>query len=802
MSRSSTNPDPESLLAAGNYVQAARVYESRHRLDDAVDAYQRAGAWNDAARVLSHQGRFREAGETLLFYLPGEPTPVRQLAPDVRRHALNAALCFARGGARREAVGLLMNLGEHQKAASLLSTAGMRQDAVKAMRGQPIEGSPWPPGVVFPLKHPPVADAAGPGQPAWATSSSPSMRSVPVGGPRGRAPQPPTPQPPTPQPLTPPFNPQPDRYTGSHRQVSSSDLSARPMPTGPGPSNPLGAFHSMPSGSMPAVAYDPSGSFNRLDSSPHNRRRGTGSLPAVDVNALLDIQPGDDRLPHAVIQVLRTKWLQEPLSPRILQFLDRYVEAGASGAFSPPERPTYYAIARLYEYHDRMGAAKKAYQVAASAGGIADAADRLQKIEKGLVETADGTWLPLHLVVDGLHHQFASLPAIADLPPLGGGGGQSRPRRQPTTEETLDISGEINRDLTPGRMSAPKKGADETMDFDDYMASLPPSTSPGRPSGSTSSRRPSVTRSGQWVSSDDMSSLDRSFGDASDSHGPITEGSVVADRYRIESFIGQGGMATVYKATDMELEEVVALKVFQQVVQNRQGLERFRREMKLSRKLIHPNVVRIYEFGTWRGARYITMELLAGDDLEEYMKKADGPLPLSQGLSLMMQACDGLGQAHKAGVVHRDVKPQNLFVVEDGKRLKVMDFGIAKVSNSASISITGVRVGTPRYMAPEQIQGGGEVGPAADLYALGGVMYEIFTGTPVFEEEELVPLLLNHMTEDPELPTSRNPDVPAAVEKIILKLLAKNPEERYKDCSELKRELLSAYVQAERLPRR
>mgnify|MGYP003886453181 CR=1 FL=1 len=111
-------------------------------------------------------------------------------------------------------------------------------------------------------------------------------------------------------------------------------------------------------------------------------------------------------------------------------------------------------------------------------------------------------------------------------------------------------------------------------------------------------------------------------------------------------------------------------------------------------------------------------------------------------------------------------------------------------------------VGTPRYMAPEQIQGGGEVGPAADLYALGGVMYEIFTGTPVFEEEELVPLLLNHMTEDPEPPTSRNPDVPPAVESIILKLLAKNPEERYKDCSELKRELLSAYVQAERLPRR
>ena len=784
MSRSSST-DPESLEATGDYVQAARVYESRHRLDDAVEAYTRAGAWNDAARVLSHQGRFREAGETLLFYLPGEPTPVRQLSPDVRRHALNAALCFARGGARREAVGLLMNLGEHQKAASLLSMAGMRQDAVKAMRGQPIEGSPWPPGVVFPLKHPPAPEQPAAGGRSWSNPSLPTRG-------RGRSAA-----------FTPAAQ-EPWRESGSHRAVGLSEPAHQPrdMPAGPGPSNPLGSYQSMPSGSMPSGSYDQSGSYQPLSGPPTGRGRGSGSMPAVDVNALLDIGPGDDRLPHAVLQVLTARWLQEPLSPRILQFLDRYVEAGASGATSTQEQPSFYAIARLYEYHDRMGSAKKAYQVAAAGTGIADAADRLAKIDQGLVETADGGWLPLHLVVDGLHHQFASLPALSDLPSLGREAAASPRSRKHITEETLDISGEVDhRDLTPARQSAPVN-ADETMDFDDYMASLPPSSQGSRSSNSGSSRPP-VTRSGQWVSSDDMSSLDRSLGDSSDSHhGPITEGSVVADRYRIESFIGQGGMATVYKATDMELEEVVALKVFQQVVQNRQGLERFRREMKLSRKLIHPNVVRIYEFGTWRGARYITMELLYGDDLEDFMKKAGGPLPASQGLSLMMQACDGLGQAHKANIVHRDVKPQNLFVVDDGKRLKVMDFGIAKVSNSASLSITGVRVGTPRYMAPEQIQGGQEVGPPADLYALGGVMYEIFTGTPVFEEEELVPLLLNHMTEEPEPPSSRHPDVPPVVEGIILKLLAKNPEERYKDCSELKRELLSAYVQAERLPRR
>ena len=238
--------------------------------------------------------------------------------------------------------------------------------------------------------------------------------------------------------------------------------------------------------------------------------------------------------------------------------------------------------------------------------------------------------------------------------------------------------------------------------------------------------------------------------------------------------------------------------MFQQVVQNRSRLERFRREMKLSRKLVHPNVVRIYEFGTWRGVRFITMELLVGDDLEVHLRKADGPLSVSEALRLMIQACEGLGAAHEQGVIHRDIKPQNLFVTEGGKRFKIMDFGIAKVTNSASVSVTGVRVGTPSYMAPEQIQGGVDVGPAADIYALGGVMYELLTGTPVFQEEDLVPLLLSHMTEEPEPPSRRNAKVPRDAEEIVLKLLRKNPEERFADCGELKKALVRAFIASQR----
>jgi len=718
LSRSPTSHEARELAASGEYVQAGRLYESAHRLEEAVDAYLRGGAYNDAARVLSHQGLFREAGQTLLYYLPKDPTPVERLTPDARRHAMNAALCFARGGARREAVGLLMNLGEHQKAASLLSMAGLRQEAVLAMRGGPIEGSPWSPGVVFPLR---------PAPPRGRGRSQ--VRSAAVG--RGT---------------------QPDRPAPSAR------VSRRSVPgVTASRSGSYGAYPPQRSTSPSSQVRTDRGA-NRPPTNERSlgdrRLSGPVSTQAEAAQDLLDVQPGDSRLPRAVQAVLRARWRQEPLSPRILQFLDRYVEAGAAGMVTEEERPAFYAIARLYEYHDRMGAARKAYRVAAEGAGIADASQRLEKIDEGLVQTTEGRWLPLHMVVDGKKHRFAILPDLERLPALGS--------------------------VAP----APE----DSVDFDDYMA--------GPPSGSA----PSGASPPAYGSASYSAAVAGRADGPSGSHGPITEGSVVADRYRIEAFIGQGGMGTVYSATDMELEEVVAIKVFQQVVQNKKGLERFRREMKLSRKLIHPNVVRIYEFGTWRGARYITMELLTGLDLEDYMQAKGGTLPTSQALSLMMQCCDGLVAAHKQGVVHRDIKPQNLFVVEGGKRLKIMDFGIAKVSNGTSISITGVRVGTPRYMSPEQIQGGGQVGPAADLYALGGVMYELFTGSPVFDEEELVPLLLNHMTEEPVPPSARNPGVPAEVEHIILRLLQKAPEDRYRDAAELKRELLSAYVQAERLP--
>lgn|GEM_PF-3187125 len=269
----------------------------------------------------------------------------------------------------------------------------------------------------------------------------------------------------------------------------------------------------------------------------------------------------------------------------------------------------------------------------------------------------------------------------------------------------------------------------------------------------------------------------------------IEEGSVINGRYRVGKTLGMGGMATVFEAWDGELSEAVAIKVFLSAVENPGLLGRFRREMQISRRLIHPNIVRTHEFGLLGGARYISMERLHGSELWEYVR--DVQPSMSALLRLLAGACDGLGHAHEQGIVHRDIKPSNLFVVRGGG-IKVMDFGIAKATGSSRISVTGVRVGTPRYMSPEQVQSGSTVGPGADLYALGVVIYEMLTGRSVFDDRELLPLLLDHLTSEPEPPSQHNPAVPASVDAICLRLLAKDPADRHADCAELKDDLLRA----------
>ncbi|MBN2371844.1 MAG: serine/threonine protein kinase [Vicinamibacteria bacterium] len=258
-------------------------------------------------------------------------------------------------------------------------------------------------------------------------------------------------------------------------------------------------------------------------------------------------------------------------------------------------------------------------------------------------------------------------------------------------------------------------------------------------------------------------------------------GSIIAGRYRIDEMIGRGGMATVFRANDLELGEEVALKLFSQPIDDEAGLARFRQELKLSRMLVHPNIVRLYDIGAYSGFRYITMELLVGEVLEKLLER---PMPLRRGLKYLLQACAALKTAHDNGVVHRDLKPSNLFVTRDDC-LKVMDFGIAKHQTAPGLTAVGMLAGTPEYMSPEQINDFSTVTAATDLYALGVVAYEMFTGRRPFESQGLGELLHMHLKRAPESPRRRSPEMPEMLDRIILKLLAKQPEQRFADCEEL-----------------
>lgn len=265
------------------------------------------------------------------------------------------------------------------------------------------------------------------------------------------------------------------------------------------------------------------------------------------------------------------------------------------------------------------------------------------------------------------------------------------------------------------------------------------------------------------------------------------KGSLIAGRYRIESKLGEGGMAVVYRAFDLELEEEVAIKLFLSDTDDAELLQRFRQELAVCRQISHPNVVRLFDIGTHESRKFISMELLSGQDLAACMEEGK-PMELFRAVHYLVQACAGLSAAHERGVVHRDVKPENFFVTNDNV-LKVMDFGIAKRSESHGLTRAGFMAGTPEYMAPEQIQDFGNVTHLADVYALGIVAYKLFTGRVPFTHDELVPLLMMHVNDAPPPLRSVNPDLPEEIDDLVLRLLAKQPSERIQSCRELSREL-------------
>ena len=261
----------------------------------------------------------------------------------------------------------------------------------------------------------------------------------------------------------------------------------------------------------------------------------------------------------------------------------------------------------------------------------------------------------------------------------------------------------------------------------------------------------------------------------------LKPGTILADRYAIEGKVGRGGMAAVYRAVDQELEEHVAIKVFTRDDSEEVSLQRFRQEVSLTRRLSHPNVVQLFDIGESHGLRFLTMELLDGRDLAAFLRK---PVDFTKGLHWLIQACRGLYAAHKAGVVHRDIKPANIFVCRDG-RVKLVDFGIAKRSNVPGVTQKGLAWGTPRYMAPEQIRGFSNVSPASDIYSIGVIAYQMFSGKVPFDHKEQVPLLMMHINDKPKPPGDINPKIPPELGQAILKCLEKKPDNRFASAKDL-----------------
>jgi serine/threonine-protein kinase len=260
-------------------------------------------------------------------------------------------------------------------------------------------------------------------------------------------------------------------------------------------------------------------------------------------------------------------------------------------------------------------------------------------------------------------------------------------------------------------------------------------------------------------------------------------GSFFADRYRIIEEIGHGGMGNVYKAFDTKVREKIALKIIRpEIARDGTTVERFRNELKLARQITHPHVCRVFDLGESGGMPFLTMEFVPGENLALMLRMA-GPLPPETAVAYARQIAQGLSAAHRLGVIHRDLKPHNILIDESGTA-KIMDFGIARSVLAGTSADDGKIMGTPDYMAPEQAAGN-PADARADLYALGVILYEMVTGRRPFSGDTPRDVATKHRTEAPRPPLELNSRVPAGLNDVILKSLAKDPAGRYQTADEL-----------------
>ena len=264
-------------------------------------------------------------------------------------------------------------------------------------------------------------------------------------------------------------------------------------------------------------------------------------------------------------------------------------------------------------------------------------------------------------------------------------------------------------------------------------------------------------------------------------------GSVLGDRYQVEARIGAGGMAEVYRGFDPVLNRTVAIKVLSpQFARDTSFVQRFRREAQAAARLNQPNIVAVYDTGADDGTQFIVMEFIEGRTLAEFLDTGRKPTPV-QAAEIAQKICDALSSAHAQGVIHRDIKPGNVMVTRDGT-VKVMDFGIARVLGPETAPQTSAVLGTASYLSPEQAQGN-PVDARTDIYSLGVVLYEMLTGRPPFMGDTPVAVAYKQVNETPSIPSELNTDVPARLDAVVMKALAKNPSNRYQTAEEFSADL-------------
>ncbi len=285
-------------------------------------------------------------------------------------------------------------------------------------------------------------------------------------------------------------------------------------------------------------------------------------------------------------------------------------------------------------------------------------------------------------------------------------------------------------------------------------------------------------------------------------------GALVAGRYDIVEKIGRGGMGVVYRAHDRDLDETVALKIIHPslIPADETIVERFKHETRVARRLSHPNILKVFDLGNVGDVFYLSMEFLEGTDLKTQIQ-VHGPLSIADGIDVACQVAQGLAYAHASGVIHRDVKPHNIFLVDPATRfgsvlldpdapesrwvVKILDFGLAKAIDTTQLSASGQMVGTPVYISPEQAnpKRGVPLDHRADLYSFGIVLYQMFTGDVPFQGATPLETALMHVNEQPDPPRAHRPDLPERIERVILKALAKDRDDRYADARQIASDL-------------